>query len=40
MVISTPITLLLRILKVNHARKVSMVLRSRYVQIISHPLVA
>lgn len=39
-VISAPITLLLRILKVNHARKVSMVLRSRYVQIISHPLVA
>ncbi|BDH63364.1 membrane protein [Lysinibacillus sp. PLM2] len=39
-VISAPMTLLLRSLKISHARKVSKVLRSRYVQFISHPLVA
>ncbi|RKQ16992.1 cytochrome c oxidase assembly protein [Ureibacillus endophyticus] len=40
LVFSAPITLLLRCLKVQHARIVSRILKSKYVEIVSHPIIA
>lgn len=39
-VLSAPITLLLRTLSVQHARKVSHLLKSKYIQTVSHPITA
>ncbi|TDM02529.1 cytochrome c oxidase assembly protein [Macrococcus carouselicus] len=40
LVLSAPMTLLLRTLPVKYARKVSQLMNSRYVQLISHPVTA
>lgn len=38
--LSAPMTLILRSLSINHARKISRLLKSRYLQFISHPVIA
>ncbi|WP_449443809.1 cytochrome c oxidase assembly protein [Ureibacillus acetophenoni] len=40
MALSAPMTLLLRSLSVRHARKISKLLKSKYVQFVSHPIIA